>query len=340
MIMAYQRIAKLIPAKVAEQIRRNLRYTGIKIDAEKFLGFLLAYGLAISFAVALIVQVTVQLPFLIVFFFVFLTFFGGVYLWLSLRAESKGRFVEGVLPDALQLIASNIKSGMTTERALFVSARPEFGPLEEELKNASKQILAGETLEHALEQMGANIKSTVFQRTMWLIARGIQSGGQIADLLIQLGDDIREQKGVQDESRAETSMYILLIFIASAFGSPILFGISSFIVQILTSQLTNLTGGGGLSTFADGAGGGGNMGVIVKLVSGERHGLSPAFVVNFSIIALFATSIFASLTLGVINSGKEKNGIKFIPFILLVGLGLFFLIRIVLQGVFGDLLKT
>jgi hypothetical protein len=174
---------------------------------------------------------------------------------------------------------------------------------------------------------------------MWLISRGIQSGGQIADLLIQLSDDIREQKGVQDESRAETSMYILLIFIASAFGSPILFGISSFIVQILTNQLTQLSGNG-LSNFASGSSGGGNLQVIVKLVSGERHGLSPEFVVNFSIVALFATSIFAALTLGVINAGKEKNGLKFIPFILVVGLALFFVIRIVLQGVFGSLLKT
>jgi flagellar protein FlaJ len=337
--MAYQRIAQLIPAKLAQEIRRNLLYVGIKIDAEKFLGFLLAYGLAISFAVGAIAQVTVGFPFPLVFIFVFLAFFGGAYMWLSLGADSKGRFVESVLPDALQLIASNIKSGMTTERALFVSARPEFGPLEEELKNASKEILAGQTLERALEQMGQNVKSSVFQRTMWLISRGIQSGGQIADLLIQLSDDIREQKGVQDESRAETSMYILLIFIASAFGSPILFGISSFIVQILTNQLTQLSGNG-LSNFASGSSGGGNLQVIVKLVSGERHGLSPEFVVNFSIVALFATSIFAALTLGVINAGKEKNGLKFIPFILVVGLALFFVIRIVLQGVFGSLLKT
>src|SRR3989304_3937684 len=103
--MAYQRIARLIPSHIADEVRRNLRYVGINIDADKFLGFLLAYGLALSFGVAINLYL----------------FFGGAYLWLSLRAEGKGRFVEGVLPDALQLIASNIKSGMTTERALFVS---------------------------------------------------------------------------------------------------------------------------------------------------------------------------------------------------------------------------
>src|SRR3989338_100143 len=337
--MAYQRIARLIPSHIADEVRRNLRYVGINIDADKFLGFLLAYGLALSFGVAINLYLFFQLSFPVVFVVSFLMFFGGAYLWLSLRAEGKGRFVEGVLPDALQLIASNIKSGMTTERALFVSARPEFGPLETELKNASKEILAGQTLERALENMGANIRSTVFQRTMWLIARGIQSGGQIADLLIQLGDDIREQKAVQDESRAETSMYIVLIFISAALGAPILFGISSFIVQILANQLASLTGGG-IGDLASGSSASGNLQIIVKMVSGERKGLSPEFVVNFSIVALFVTSIFAALTLGAINTGKEKNGIKFIPFILIVGLVLFFVIRLVLQFIFGDLLKT
>ncbi len=336
--MAYQRIARLVPQKLADEISKNLRFLGIKINPEKFIGFLLLFGLAMGFAVGLAAQAIFNIPFFFVFPIGFLFIFGGGYLWLSMAAESKGKFVETCLPDALQLIASNIKSGMTTERALFISARPEFGPLEIELKNASKEIMAGESLERALENMGKNIKSSVFERTMWLIARGIASGGQIADLLIQLGDDIREQKSVQDESKAETSMYVLLIFVAAALGAPILYGISSYIVQILTDQLATLSGGG-MSQLASGASASGNLQVIVKMVSGERKSLSPEFVVNFSIVALFVTSIFAALTLGAIQSGKEKNGIKYIPFLLLVGLSLFFVIRLVLQSIFGDLMK-
>ncbi len=335
--MAYQRIAKFIPKKIAAELRKNLRYAGFGVDAERVLGWLIAYPLALSVGIAVNLFLIFGINPLIGFVGIFLLFFGSIYLWISIAAENKGRFVEGVLPDALQLIASNIKSGLTTERALFVSARPEFGPLETELKNSSKMIMAGTPIEKAVQEMGENVRSVIFQRTMWLIARGIESGGQIADLLIQLGDDIREQKAVQDESRAETSMYIILIFIAAAFGGPILFGISTFIVEIMTVQIGNLTSQG-LGTLVSQSAGGGNLGILTKIAGGERNLVSPEFIVTFSIIALLVTSIFAALTLGIINSGKEKNGVKFIPFILIVGLILFYSIRFLLKGVFGSIL--
>lgn len=337
--MAYQRFSKLVPRKISEEIQRNLHYVGLAVDGEKFVGFLFAFGVALSLGFALNLYLFFQISILIGFVGFFIFFFGTVYIWLSVTADSKGQFVEGVLPDALQLVASNIKSGMTTERALFISARPEFGPLETELKNTSKQILAGMPLERAIELMGQNIKSQIFTRTMWLVSRGIQSGGQIADLLIQLADDIREQKAVQDENRAETSMYVVLIFLVAALGAPLLFGISTFIVQILTSQLEEFSSQG-ISDILKNGSTPGNLGVIVKLVSGERHALTPQFVIDFSIITLIVTSFFASLTLGVINSGKEKNGVRYIPFILIVGLALFFIVRVVLSGIFGDLLNV
>lgn len=331
----YQRIAPLVPKGFAEKISQSLNYLDINIDEKRFLGFLLAFGFAISISMAILLLLVFQLHFLIGFFGTFILFMGGIYLWLTMAADAKGNTVENVLPDALQLIASNVKSGLTTERALFVSALPEFGPLEKELKFASKEILAGESLERALLKMAARVKSITFERTLWLISKGIQSGGQIADLLIQLADDLREQKAVEDESKAETSMYILLILVSAAFGAPVLFGVSSFIVQILTKQLTSLpTIDPAAISQAPG-----QVQQVVGTISGERKStITPDFVVQFSIFAMFFTAAFASAMMGVIVSGKEKNGIRFFPIIIIISLALFFLVRLALTGVFGNLL--
>lgn len=334
--MVYQRIASIIPKGFSDHIRGSLSYLNINIDERKFLGFLVAYGFALGIAFALLLMVFLELPFLVGFLGTFMLFVGGTYVYLGMAAESKGQQVDKVLPDALQLVASNIKSGLTTERALFTSARPEFGPLEVELKRASKEIVAGSSVDKALLAMGGRIKSSTFERTVWLVAKGIRSGGQISDLLIQLSDDLREQQSVQAENRAETSMYIMLIFIAAAFGAPILFGVSSFIVSILTTQLANLP----TIDVPEGAALPSQLGPIMQISQKREIVITPEFVLTFSLVAMLVTAFFAAMTIGVINTGKAKQGWKFIPIVFIIGLLLFYAIRFALQGVFGTLLGT
>ena len=69
-------------------------------------------------------------------------------LWF--RVESRSKEVENILPDALQIMAMNIRAGLTTERALILTARPEFGIFEKELKRAGKEILAGKDLKESM----------------------------------------------------------------------------------------------------------------------------------------------------------------------------------------------
>lgn len=330
-----QGLASIVPKRFAARISESLGYIGSNVDERKFVGFLVAFGFLFSISMAVLLMLVTKLHFLLGFLGTFIVVVGGITLWLNMMAESKGQQIENALPDALQLISSNVKSGLTTERALFVSARPEFGPLETELKQASREILAGESIENALIGMGKRVKSLTFNRTLWLIAKGIQSGGQIADLLVQLSDDLREQKAVEEESKAETSLYILLILVSAAFGAPVLFGVSSFIVQILTAQLSGLPSiDASMIQNAPG-----NVQRVTSFIpSGTREAvLTPEFVVFFSIVSMFFTAVFAAMTMGVINSGKEKNGIKYFPILLIISLLLFYAIRIVLVGVFGDL---
>ena len=235
------------------------------------------------------------------------------------------------MPDVLQLIASNIKAGLTTERSLFVSARPEFGPLTVELKTASKNIIAGDRIEHALLEIPKKIKSKILERTLWLLAEGIKNGGQIADLLIELGNDLREENIVKAEIKSNISMYIILIFIAAAFGAPMLFGVSSFIVGILEEQMGTVDlDADALKEMQRGSPMGNMMGVPTASVGED-------FVVGFVGVSIIVTSVFAGLTIGVINSGKEKEGVKYIPFVLLISFVLFYLVRAVLEIVFGSL---
>ncbi|HLC92753.1 MAG TPA: type II secretion system F family protein [archaeon] len=329
----YARLSAFIPHGILETFATELKYNHVRIDERKFIGFLVVMAIGVG-AIVSVASLLFEIAHPAIGFIG--GFFGTVfttYLLLRLSSESKGKYVENILPDALQLIASNMKSGLTTERSLFVAGRQEFGVLQYELRNASKRISSGEKIDVALRGIGDGINSPVLSKTLWLISRGIKSGGQIADLLFQLADDLKEQQAIEEETRSNISIYILLIFFSAVFGAPILFGISSFIVQVLSKQLAETPVIDAKSMPA-----GANLGPIKAFASGQKGAITPAFIMTFSMAALFVTTIFSCLTIGVITTGKEINGVKYIIPLLLIAFISFFSIRFALTLFFGNLL--
>jgi archaellum biogenesis protein FlaJ (TadC family) len=315
----------------------QFKYLGLRVSPKKFVlnmtAFAVLLAIASVFATLFLFAWETWMA-VIGAVLVFALAVGGTYLVLDLKTESRGKAVEKILPDALQLVASNIKSGLTTERALLMSARPEFGPLEKELKRVSTKILSGMPVEKAILEIPKNIKSTLVERTMWLLARGISSGGEIADLLMQLSKNLRTQVALQNEAKAAISIYIILIFFSAAFGGPALYAVASFIVQVMNAQ-----SGAGVTIDSEQLGAAaGQLGGVGSFLNTSSSIIDPGFVVFFSQIILFVGGIFASLILGAISSGKEKDGVKYIPFIFLFSFGLFHLIRFALSVSFGPLL--
>ena len=330
----YKRIGSLVPKKIAEYFSKQLEFVGITVEDKTFLGFALLFGIGLSFALALNVSIFLNFPIVVAFFFFLVSFFGILWFWLYSVSESKGRFVEKILPDALEFIASNIKAGLTTEKALMESARQEFGPLGEELKSASRAVLLGSRLENVLIDITKKIKSETLDRTMWLISQGLRSGGQIADLLLELSNDLRDENNVKEETNANVSIYVILILFSAAVGAPLLFGVSNFIVGILGEQMGKISiSQQQFSEYQSKS----SMGKFIGLPTSN---ISSEFVNFFSLIALAVTSIFAGLTIGVINSGKETEGIKYIPPMLVVSIVLFFVIKAVLTVAFGAIGTT
>jgi len=300
----YQRIGAIVPSPIVKAFKREIEYSGWDTQELSLVGFIFIFGLILSIAVSINLYLFLALPPIATLPLVFLGFAGSIYYWLNTVAEGRGKFVEKILPDVLQLISSNMKSGLTTERALLASARPEFGAFSDELKLASGKVLSGERIESALTDITIRIKSPVLERTMWLVVQGIKSGGEVADLLTQLADDLREENALKEETKAEISMYIMLIFFGAAIGAPLLFSISSYIVGVLNvqtsqiridpSQLKEIT----------------QKSSITRIIGIPEIAITEEFATMYALIALAVTCIFSSLIMGTINSGKEKDGIR------------------------------
>ncbi len=325
----YKRIAEFVPLNITKAFQRELGYVGIGVGEKKFVGFIMMFGLGMAVAVAINAWLFLDISPIIAFLVTFVGIVGGIYFLLSQTSEKEGKFVEQILPDVFELISSNVKAGLTTERALFAAARPEFGALSEELKSASREIMSGKRMENALMEIPLRIKSKVLERGIWLLVQGIKSGGEVAGLLLQLGSDLREENAMKEEIAANVSMYVILIFAAALIGAPLLFGISSVIVGIMVEQT------GSISISPQQMEEYSSRSQVGRFMGLPTVNITESFIVGFSTIALIVTGIFASLTTGAMAAGSEKDGVKYIPIMVIGALGIFFTVRIVLSEMLG-----
>lgn len=326
MISLYNYAAKLLPFPIREIYKDLLRFNDIRIDHERFLGFILLFSFGGAFAFAFDAALIFSLSFNLFLILLLTLFFVSqivVYTALVLSADAKGRFAETVLPDALELMAMNLRAGMTTDRALILAARPEFGPLERELSKVGKQILSGREIKYALLEIPARIKSPTLDRTIRLVVQGIESGGELSDLLEQTADDIQNTRLIQQEIQANVLMYAIFIFFAAAIGAPMLFGISTYLVEVLSRQLSQITVA---ETVISG----------IKIAQG-RVAVSPQFLMLFTLASLTVTSIFGGLIIGIVKEGDSKHGAKFIPILLAISIAIFLFVRSVISNLLTGL---
>jgi flagellar protein FlaJ len=246
---------------------------------------------------------------------------------LIIAADNRTKVVEELLPDMLRLLAANIRSGLTIDKALLVSARPEFGPLERELKIASKETLSGVTIDTALFKICDTFNSKILKRSVELLSEGLKRGGDLAKLLEGLSDDIRQVKILKKDINAMVMMYVIFIFFAAGIGAPLLYSVSGFLVNTMGKIGTAIN----LEEALPAVSGSIPMGVPKLSV------IDPQFLDTYSLISLGVTAVFGGLLIGLVQEGTERAGLRFIPILLVISILIYFVSKGVVMGFFGDI---
>ncbi len=242
----------------------------------------------------------------------------------KLRQTKELKKMEEVFPDFIALMASNLRAGITIDKALLLSSRKEFSPLDQEILRLGKDIIAGKEITHALRNMGERIQSEEIKKTILLISSGIISGGNISILLEETAVNMRERIFVQKRAASNVLMYVIFIFFAVAVGAPILFGLSSVLVSILSAL------------FADLPIGQANINLPFTLT---KLSVSPTFIMYFSLSFIIAIDILASLVVGLVSKGKEREGLKYVVPLIICSTFVYLVSRTVLLSYFADFFK-
>jgi Flp pilus assembly protein TadB len=242
------------------------------------------------------------------------------YSFVDLQIFKRKMDMEEVLPDFLQLTASNINAGMPIDRALWFAVRPRFGVLAKEIETVAKETIGGADLKFALDKFASKYDSPILKRSVSMLNEGMDAGGEIGELLNRIVRDIEEQRSMLKEMSANLTTYVIFIGFATIVAAPFLYALSGVLIQVVQ------TIGSSLSDATTGA-----ASAVIPISFGGASIAQTDFKI-FAFASLSSTSFFSAMMIGAIKKGDPKQGLKYVPIFIFVSVALYFIAQFLVGG--------
>lgn len=172
-----------------------LEQAGLGIRPPEFVVLLLA-GTAAAGA-----GVTAALGPLPALIFLLLSPFGARFVLRFLASRRRAKFAEQ-LDETLQLLAGGLRAGHSLLRAIDAVAGEAEAPTTEEFSRIINETRLGRDLGEALDDAALRMRSEDFSWVAQAIAIHREVGGNLADVLDQVGQTIRERSQIRGQVKA------------------------------------------------------------------------------------------------------------------------------------------
>ena len=246
-----------------------------------------------------------------------------IYFYLDLKIYHRTKKMEEQLPDFLQVLSANLKGGMTFERALWNAIKPRFSVLGSEMAKASKKVMTGYEISKALTDLTDKYDSLMLRRTVDLIISEAESGGNVAELIDRLVDNLKETKALKDELSASAIAYVIFISVIVIVISPLLFALSFHLLILLLNFVSKLS----VATQQ-----------TALPFAFSKVNINPDDFKLFSMAAIFVVAFFSSLIVSIVEKGDIKGGVKYIPIYIFGSITLYFFFMKLLGTLFAGIL--
>ena len=231
--------------------------------------------------------------------------------------------MEEMLPEYLQIVASNLRGGLTFENALWSAIKPHFRILSSEMAEVAKKVMTGFPVKRALVELSEKYDSPMLRRSVDLIISEVESGGNIADLLERIVEHLKETRTLKEEMSAAAVAYVIFISAIIVVISPLLFSLAYNLLIVILGFISNLAA----ATQRVNA-------LPFTLTTGT---VNPDDFRTFSLITIIVISFFASLIVSIVEKGSIRGGVKYIPLYVFGSLAFYYFFMKVLTGVFAGL---
>lgn len=127
-------------------------------------------------------------------------------LWISMQRKKNLGSFENQLGNAMPLIASNLRAGLTLRQALVPVGENMGEPIKSEFTRVTDEVSTGTPMTESLDSLAERVKSTDLKLFSTAVSIQSSQGGSIADITEQVGATIRSRSEVRQLIKARTAM--------------------------------------------------------------------------------------------------------------------------------------
>lgn len=213
--------------------------------------------------------------------------------------------IEEHLPDFLREISSSTSSGMTVFDAIKSAADGDHGRLTPELQKMASQLSWGISVKDALVNFGERINTNSVRRVVVTINKALEIGGNTSAVFEAAAKEIDQTKLVEEQRKAEMSLYSIVIFI-------------SFFVFLAVIIIINQTIFAAIFDLQDQM-----AGINVAGTGMQISPVNPDTLKNTFFAFVLVQSIGGGLLGGFMMDGKLSSGVRFGFILVLVSFFIF-----------------
>ncbi|MGN0383438.1 MAG: type II secretion system F family protein [Eubacterium sp.] len=163
----------------------------------------------------------------------------GPALFIKQKQDKRRKSFEGQLSDALTICCSCLRSGLSFQQAMETIGDEMDAPISVEFKRACSEVNYGHSLDVALENMVARVKSSDLMLAVSAVNVQRQTGGNLSEILETIANTIRDRFKIKKEIKAITAQGITsgtVIGALPVFLALILYAINRDYIMMLFTE--------------------------------------------------------------------------------------------------------
>jgi flagellar protein FlaJ len=231
---------------------------------------------------------------------------GPIGFYNSVKAKRK-KEVEDHLPDFLREISSSTASGMTVFDAIKSTADGDYGRLTPELKTMAAQLSWGISVNEALKNFAQRINTPAVKRIVVTINKALEIGGNTSVVFEAAAKEIDQTKLVEQQRKAEMSMYSIVIFVSYFVFLAVILIINGTIISAFMAVQNKMPTGGGEIGASN-----------LKIAE-----IDPFALKNVFFTFILVQSMGGGLLGGFMMDGKISSGVRFCFVLILISFFVF-----------------
>ena len=185
--------------KVLKKLENDLSMSGILIRPSEFLLF--------WFVLAIVPSTLLFMLGSNIIFSIILLIFGLLTppLYVNKKRAKRVELFEQQLIDAISIMSSCLKAGLTFQQALVSISAEMPNPISEEFGRVVKELKLGSSIETALTRLSDKIGSQNFMMIVSAILIQRQTGGNLSEILTNISGTIKERFKIKNEIKVLTA---------------------------------------------------------------------------------------------------------------------------------------